>query len=64
MTSGHILKEILRNKLSLTSGWPEILSMASVVQILNMTWALFSVPVTCILSVVKTKSKKKLSSNQ
>jgi hypothetical protein len=51
---GRIFKEILRNRLSLTWGWPEVLSMAPIVLILNRwIWPeLFSLPFH--VSLVKT----------
>ncbi len=51
-SSGCNVKEWLRNKLSLTRGWPEVLSTAPIIQVLNMglTWALFSVPAMHIYS--------------
>jgi hypothetical protein len=36
---GRIVKEILRHRLSLAGGWPEVLSTAPIVQILNK-WVL------------------------
>ncbi len=49
--SGLIFKEILRNRISLFLGGPEVLSMASFCskrEQMGLTWALLSVPITCV----------------
>jgi len=53
-SSGWNFKELLRNQLSLTRGWPEVLSMAPIIQVLDM-WAwpeLFSLSQLCIFLVM------------
>jgi hypothetical protein len=53
-SSGWNFKGLLRNQLSLTRGWPEVPSMALIIQVLNM-WAwpeLFSLSQLCITLVM------------
>ncbi len=53
LACGQIFKEILRNRLSLTWGWPEVLSMATIVQIFDSWFCpeLFSLSL-CISSEI------------
>ncbi len=50
-TCGRNFKNILRKRLSLTWGWPEVLCMApQIVNKVGLTWALLSVHLACISS--------------